>query len=374
MAATLVRVASVALLLSTPVLGCGLLGKLPGGECKALESGNFAAVNVSGGAQVKGKVVAFLEAAHRMKELSVEIEAGLIQSCTELGVAIGLSASDLKAEAGGGDGAEKACGKVSERIEGILKAGGELELSVAPPRCYANIEAMTQCLAGCGAVVEPGKLEASCQGGELAGQCNGECSGSCSAQGGVACEGECQGQCNGTCNGKNVSGSCDGRCEGRCQGECKLAGSAKCGGTCTGSCTVAFTAPQCTGEFKPPKVDASCHAECTAKTAALARCEPPQVFVDAKGEASADLKKLALALRAKLPGIVKVELGIGKRAALAAESVVDAGADLAGVVADAGLEALGCIGAATSMAGSASASVSVSVKASASVSASAGGS
>ena len=373
MAMTHVRVAGVALFVAMPVFGCGLLGKLPGGECKALETGNYASVTVAGGAKVKGKVIAFLKAAKQLQDLSVDVETGLVQSCTELGAAIGLSASDLKAEVGRGEGAEKVCGKVSERIEAIVKAGGELEIGIAPPHCYANVEAMTQCFANCGVVVEPGKLEASCKGGELAGRCQGECRGSCSAQGGVQCEGECQGQCNGTCDGKNVSGSCDGRCEGRCQGECKLSGSAKCSGTCTGSCSVEFKAPQCTGEFKPPKVDASCQAECSAKMAQLAHCEPPQVFVEAKGEASADLKKLALALRAKLPGIVKVQLGMGKRAVLAAEAVVDAGADMAGVIGDAGMEALGCIGAATSMAGSASASVSVSVEASASVSGSASG-
>jgi hypothetical protein len=368
------RWAGSALWLCAATVGCGVLGSLPGGECKALESGNFASVNVSGGASVKGKVVAFLEAAHQLKELSVDVEAGLIQSCAELGVAIGIPAADLKADADGGKGAEKVCNKVSARIEAILEAGGELEIEVAPPRCYANVEAMTQCLAGCGAPVEPGKLEGSCEGGELAGQCSGECSGSCSAQGGVECAGECEGQCNGKCDGKDVSGSCDGKCEGRCQGECKLSGKAKCSGTCTGSCSVELKGPKCTGEFKPPEVDASCHARCSAKTAKQARCEPPQVFVDAKGEASAELKKLALALRAKLPAIVKIQLALGQRAKLAGETVVDAGSEVAGVVSDAGMEALACIGAAVDMAASASASVSVSVEASASVSASAGGS
>lgn len=353
--------------------GCGLLSKLPGGECKALASGNFAAVTVNGGAGAKAKVVAFLEAAHQLKGLAAEVDLSLTQSCTELGVAIGLPAADLRPEPGGA-GAKRVCEKVAARVEAIVKASGSLEIEVAPPHCYANVEAMTQCLAGCGAVVEPGKLEASCKGGELAGRCNGECSGSCSAQGGVQCEGECQGQCNGRCNGNTVSGRCDGRCEGRCQGDCKLSGKAKCEGTCSGSCSVDFVAPSCTGEFKPPKVDVSCQARCSAKTAALVRCEPAQVFVDAKGEASAELKQLALALRATLPKIIKIEVGLGKRVALAAETVVDAGAALPGVVADAGMEALGCIGAAIDMAGSASASVSVSVEASASVSGSAGGS
>jgi hypothetical protein len=367
-----IRVAALALALALPA-GCGALSKLPGGECKALETGNFASVTVNGGASVKGKVVAFLEAAKGLQNLSIEVEAGLIRSCAELGVAIGMPAADLKAEPDEGKGAEAVCEKVSARIEAIVKAGGELEIGIAPPRCYANVEAMTQCLAGCGAAVEPGKLEASCEGGEIAGSCSGECNGTCSAQGGVQCDGECEGQCNGKCDGKDNSGACDGRCEGRCQGECKVSGEAKCNGTCTGSCSVEMKAPKCTGEFKPPKVDASCHARCSAKLAKSARCEPPQVFADAKGEASAELKKLALALRAKLPAIVKIQLAVGKRAALAAEAVVDAGGELPGVVGEAGMEALACVGAGIDMAASASASVSVSVEASASVSGSASG-
>jgi hypothetical protein len=368
-----VRISAMALLLAAPY-GCGLFGKLPVGECKALETGNFASVIVAGSAETKAKVVAFLEAAYQLNELAVEIEAGLIRSCGELGVAIGMPPADMKAEAGGGEGAKAVCDKVAARIDAILQAGGELEIGVAPPRCYANVEAMTQCLAGCGAAVEPGKLEASCEGGEIAGRCDGSCSGTCSAQGGVECSGKCEGSCRGKCNGKDVSGACDGNCEGRCQGECEVSGEAKCSGTCTGSCTVEMKAPKCTGEFKPPKVDASCHARCSAKTAQMAKCEPPQVFVEAKGGASLELKKLALALQAKLPAILKIQLGMGKRAALAAETVVDAGAELPGVVMDAGVEALGCAGAAIEMAGSASASVSVSVEASASVSGSAQGS
>lgn len=360
----------MALLLFAPV-GCGLFGKLPVGECKALESGNFSSVIVAGSAEAKGKVVAFLEAAYQLNELAVEIEADLMRSCGELGVAIGLPAKEMKAEAGGGEGAKQVCDKVAAKIDAIVKAEGELEIGVAPPRCYANVEAMTQCLAGCDAAIEPGKLEASCEGGEIAGQCSGACSGTCSAQGGVKCEGECQGKCQGECDGKDTSGSCEGTCKGTCHGECKLSGEAKCSGTCTGSCTAEFKAPKCTGEFKPPKVDASCHARCSAKTAQMAKCEPPQVFVEAKGDASADLKKLAVALQYKLPAILRIQLGMGKRAALAAETVVDAGAELPSVVADAGMEALGCVGAAIDMAGTASASVSVSVEASASVSGSA---
>jgi len=363
------------LLCSLAVSACGLLGGLPGGSCDQLKSGNFASLEVEGGAEVKGKVVAFLESVVLLDRLVVAMETDLIRTCGELGFAMGIPAHELTAKPDGGKGAEAVCAKVQAKIEGALEANAEaeLEVTISPPRCYADIDAMTACMAGCGAVVEPGELEASCDGGELAGTCSGECSGECSANGDVRCSGACDGVCKGKCDGNQSGGKCDGTCEGSCSGGCKLEGSAKCDGTCTGECSVEFKAPKCTGEFKPPNVDPSCHAKCSAKAAASAICEPPSVDIQVEGQANAELQKVVAGLRAKLPALVKIQLGVAKRLEVAAESIVTAGAELPSVAGEAGMAALGCIGAAVDMAAGASASVSVNVEASASVSGSAGG-
>jgi hypothetical protein len=364
------------LVLGTLGIGaCDLVpGGIPGASCDQLKTGDFSSLQVSGGADVKGKVVAFLEGTFELDKLVVDMEGDLIASCAKLGAALGVPEAELKAEPGGGDGAKAVCSKAQAKIEGILKANAsaKLSISVTPPRCYADITAMTTCLEGCGAVIEPGELKASCKDGKLAGSCNAECSGTCSAEGNVKCTGKCDGTCNGKCEGKDSSGKCDGKCEGECSGGCELAASAKCDGTCTGECSAEFEAPKCTGEFKPPKVDPSCHAKCSAKAAASATCEPPGVDIKLEGEANADIEKLIAALKADLPGILKIQLGSAERIGIAAKSVVSAGAELPSIAADAGLSALGCIGSAVDMAGSASASVSVNVEVSASVSGSAG--
>ena len=355
------------------IVNCNGLA-IPGASCPELDAGNVSAIPVNGSADVKAKVTAFLDASYNINQLAIDMEKDLITSCGELGFAIGLPAAEMKAEADGGKGAEAVCGKVQAKIDNILSASAsaKLELVVTPPRCYADIDTMTSCMEGCGGVIEPGELKASCTEGELAGSCSAECTGTCSAQADVKCSGQCDGTCKGTCDGNQVEGKCDGKCDGSCSGGCKLEGSAKCEGTCTGECSAEFTAPKCTGEFKPPKVDATCHAKCSAEAAKSATCEPPGVQITIEGEADADVQKLVQALRVKLPGILKVQLGTGKRAVLTAKSVVEAGAEIPGIAADAGLQAVGCVGAAVSMAASASVSVNVSIEASASVGGSAG--
>ncbi|MBW2457284.1 MAG: hypothetical protein JRI68_22440 [Deltaproteobacteria bacterium] len=367
--------APVVLLTTVGVSACGLLGGLPGGSCDQLKSGNFASLKVVGGAEVKGKVVAFLESVVLLDRLVVAMETDLIKSCGELGYAIGIPAHELTAKPNGGKGAEAVCAKVSAKIEAVLEANAnaELTVSLSPPRCYADVTAMTSCMAGCGAVIEPGELEASCEGGELAGTCSGECSGECSASGDVRCSGSCDGNCKGKCDGDPSSGKCNGSCEGSCSGGCKLEGSAKCEGTCTGECSVELKAPKCTGEFKPPNVDPSCHAKCSAKAAASAICEPPSVDIKVDGEANAELQRMIVTLQGRLPAILEIQLGTAARLEVAASSIISAGGELPSVAGEAGLAALGCIGAAVDMAAGASGSVSVNVEASASVSGSAGG-
>jgi len=326
-------------------------------------------MSISGSAEIKGQLTGFLEAVYSLDKVAVEMETSLVASCKELGTALEMPEDQLTAELGGGEGAKTVCGNVAAKITEMLNASASVSLSIelGEPTCSVSIDAMTECLAGCGAAIDPGKLEASCEGGEIAGTCSGKCEGSCTVEAGAECNGECGGVCEGKCDGNESKGSCEGTCEGKCSASCKMKGEASCSGSCSGGCDVKMEAPKCTGEFKPPNVDASCHMNCTAKTAASATCDPPSVKIKIEGEASSDIEKLVAALQVSLPKIVNIQLGMAKKLAGTIEGLVQAGKDLPSIAASAGLEAIGCIAGGAAMAISASASISVNVEASASV-------
>lgn len=402
--------------LASPLLvNCGSLPKMPGplgdiadaaGGCPEMESGSFADLKFSGGAEVEGKIKGFLEASFTLDKVVAEMEAGLIASCGQLGKDLGMGAGELKAEKGGGKGAEKVCAAVAAKIQGMLKANADAQIGVEldPPKCYVPIDFMTKCLGGCGSPVDPGKLEASCEGGEISGKCDAECKGKCNVEAGAACSGTCKatcdgkceagfkgscgGNCDGKCDGKNTKGkcegtcegkcdaggkgSCSGSCEGKCTGSCEMKASAKCEGSCSGGCSAEIKEPSCSGEFKPPSVKPECHLQCMAKGAAEFKCDPPNVRVVAKGKASADAVKLIGALQTSLPAILKIQLGTGKKLVATVAGVVKAGAEVKDVAAKAGAKAVVCLAAAVEASASASASIDVNVKASASVGGSVG--
>lgn len=409
--------------LASPLLvncGSGIpgVGNLPGpagdlasaaGGCDEMKQGNIADLKFDGGAEVEGKIKGFLQAAAALDKVTADMEASLIASCGKLGRDLGMTDDELKAEAGGGKGAEKVCNAVAAKVNAAVKANAEAKLSVQidPPKCYADIDFMQNCLSECGSPVQPGKLEASCQGGEISGTCEAECKGTCTVDAGAACSGTCKascsgkceagfkgtcgGKCDGKCDGKESKGAacagtcegkcdakaegvCSGTCEGTCSGSCELKAAAKCSGSCSGGCSAELKAPKCSGEFQPPSVDPSCHLQCTAKGAATATCDPPNVRVVANGKVNADAQKLIGALQASLPAIAKVQLGLGKKVAAAASGVVKAGAEVKDVALKAGGKAIACVATAVDASASATASVDINIKASASVSASASGS
>lgn len=414
----LVTMPVVTMALASPMLvNCGSLpGGLPGplgdvadaaGGCPEMESGNFADLKLQGGAEVEGKVKAFLDASFTLDKMIADMEIALIASCGELGKELGMPEGELKAEPAGGEGAKKVCAAVAAKIDGTLKAnaGAKLSLEVGEPKCYVNVDAMTDCLGKCGSPVDPGKLEASCEGGEISGECSAECKGSCTVEAGAECSGACSGKCegkcevdfkgtcggncDGKCDGKNTkgkcegtcegkcdasaSGSCGGSCEGSCSAECKMEGKADCKGSCSGGCSAEIKEPQCSGDFKPPSVDPSCHLTCTAKGVASAKCDPPTVKVKVEGKANAEIEKLVVALQVVLPKIAKIQLGAAKQIAMSAAGVVKAGAEVKDVAVNAGAKALVCIAAGIEASASASAAIDVNIEASASVSTSASG-
>jgi len=405
--------AAVMLLASPFLLDCG--AKLPGAlgdmadaaSCPQMDNGDFASLKIGGGAEVEGRVRGFLEAAFTLDKMMLELETNLIASCGELGKGLGMTDAEVAAEPDGGKGGEKVCAAVAAKIDGILKANASagIEIDWDPPRCYADVDAMMACFGECGAAIDPGKVEASCDGGEISGKCSGECKGSCSVEAGAQCtgkcaascsgkceggfEGECGGTCDGKCEGKNTKGKCEGKCEGKCDAKasgtcsgkcegscsasCEMEATAKCEGSCSGGCSVEIEKPKCSGEFKPPSVSVDCQMSCGLKGLASATCDPPALRINAAAGASADVEKLVASLQVSLPKILELQLGTAKRLAASVTGVVKAGVEVKDVAASAGLQAATCITAAVAASVSASASIDVNVSASASVGGSAKG-
>ena len=388
----------------------GALGDLAdaAGGCDEMKDGDFAKLQIKGGAAVEGKIKGFLDAAYSFNKVTLEMQADLTASCIELGTSLGVPEAEMKSEEAGDKAVEKACMAVANKISGLFKANASASITVEiePPKCFVPIDAMTECLGACGSPIKGGKLEASCKGGEIAGKCDAECKGSCTAEVGgecsgtckAACQGKCDvnfkgtcgGKCDGQCDGKaskgaackgtcegkcdaGASGSCGGKCEGKCSGTCEIAAKGKCSGTCSGGCSAEIKAPKCTGTFEPPSVDPSCQLSCTMKTIKDVTCDPPNVKIGFKGQASTDLSKLVTALQISLPKIVKIQLGTGKRVATMAAGVVKAGVEVKDVALSAGGKAAACIATGISATASASVSVDVNIKASASVGGSVGG-
>jgi hypothetical protein len=334
------------------------------------------------------------------------MDASLAASCTELGKGLGMKDDELKADSGEGTRAETVCTAVAAKLDASMKANAEAKIGVefTEPKCYVDVSAVQDCFAKCDAAIQPGKLEASCTGGEIRGKCDAECKGKCTVEAGGSCSGTCtascsgkceagfngtcggncdgkcdgkagsKGKCAGTCEGKcdaQAQGSCGGQCDGKCSGGCELKAGAKCEGSCSGGCSAEMKAPECSGEFRPPKVDATCQTSCGAKAAASAKCDPPSLKVVVRGKASADAQKLATTLQASLPGIIRVQLGMGKKLLTALDNVKVAGGAMGDAAISAGGKAVACVKSAVEMSVGAAASISVDVKVSASVSGSA---
>jgi hypothetical protein len=294
--------------------------------------------------------------------LSAEIKAISAEIDSELETACGKLANDLgkKPKRGGAKDACKAAAKAIAALK--AKAGGSFELDVVPPKCSASMDAMADCAAKCDTEYKPGKADVQCEGGELSGSCDAKCKGKCDVEAGAACSGSCSGSCeakfSGTCSGKcdgkcegkttNGAASCEGKCEGSCdagargsckgtcKGECEIKGQAKCKGTCTGKCSAKMKAPKCTGEVKPPEIKADCKAHCNAKVNARMECTPAHVAVKAKGTADAEAtEKLTATLKADLPAVLKVAIGMK-------DKVVKVAGDVDAAVTDVkdGLEAM----------------------------------
>jgi hypothetical protein len=345
------------LLLATPLLaidcyGGGVYGPL-GATCPALNAPDPLSVRYSANAVADGKVKTFVAASRDLVAVSVQMENEAAEACRRMAADLGASPMEMTARDPNQPGAQAqaACGAAAARIDAILRQGVQIQVSVVPPACQANLQAKARCDGACSAQVDPGRVVAQCDPARLSGYCNGTCQGQCDAN--------CRGQCQGQCSAPGPNGQCAGHCAGNCVGTCD--------GVCHAHCAGNWQAPQCQGYVEPPSADAECNASCNAQADFQASCTP--AAVDVRSSPNADLAlRLAATLRVNLPLLLHAELALGKRLAGSVRTVVNVGAQLPRVVGDAGIEALACVAASSSACAKASARIDVSVQASASVS------
>jgi hypothetical protein len=265
-------------------------------------------------------------------------------------------------------------------VQAKFDLAGDISIDFQPPKCEVSAKASIEATAKCDASVDPGSVEASCEGkcevdpGEVnleaacegsaeasltcTGtapnlQCEGTCTGTCELSAAASCEGTCNGTCNGTCSVENASGQCAGECDGTCEGSCELEAGGSCSGSCTGSCE--YTPPSaeceagakaeiechaeasaeppkvncsgsCSGEVTPPSASAECEASAKAEAEINAECHPPSVGVSYEFAAGADADA-QIAFKAWLSGF-KAHMSALAAANARADIVLKAGAGI----------------------------------------------
>ncbi len=120
---------------------------------------------------------------------------------------------------------------------------------------------------------------------------------------------------------------------------------------------------QCQGACSASPGDAECGASCQAHANVHASCTPAVVTVNAQtGDPRA--QRLVTTLQQNLPVLIHAEIALGKRLIHDGQVIAKVGANLPKIVGQAGVHALGCIGAAVEASASASIQINVSVQAS----------
>ncbi len=373
---------------SSGLPGAGGAGEMDLQACSARDWGEAGAAM---------KLEAFLGATAGFLGATADVTDSLTETCRKMAheLNVSVSGNDPKAVC------DPVAARLREELRG-LRAEANLRIAVQskPPRCEASMDAYARCAAACQAEVDPGKVELTCEGGEIVGKCSGTCQGSCrvEAQGqcGGTCEGTCSARCQGTCRGicegrctqtdaegrcigrcdGACHGVCEGGCQGSCQGECWVEGQASCQGECRGGCSVEYTEPRCTGELRAPRVEAACQASCDAKLSAELRCEPGETTVHVEGDVQSNVQeRLARVQRALEVGhaeLLALQIKL-QRLQAAGDRLIAAGRGLQGAAAGLGLQAVRagqCVALSLQQLPRAVASVGVSVQVSVSLSAS----
>lgn len=347
-------IAVAAPLLVVVVAGCenfGPLDSLAGTACPELRGGAMNGMFTTD-PKANGTIRAFVQASGDLDAVANAMEGQVADACMRMGVDLGLSPVQMQPTQGAGGRAQGACGPVAARIDGILRAYGNAQLSVAyvPPECRFGADAYASCAAQCNVSVDPGYVVAHCAPGRLSGTCQGTCNG--------GCDGVCNGSCQGACSAAGPGGQCAGECSGTCHGQCSA--------TCHAQCQGQWVAPRCDVDARAPSADAKCDASCKAHAEITAACTPARVWVQG-GAQVADVARLAGTLQANLPALLTAQIGYGKRLAADIQALADVAVDVGRVLGDVGAHGAACIAGAGAVLGQAQASVQVSVSVSASV-------
>jgi hypothetical protein len=308
--------------------------------------------NYSANVQANAKIRAFVQAAKDVAGVAEQMERLAAEACLRMGADLGIPPQQMAPrDSRPGSRAQAACNAVGAAIDGILRAGVQVQVVATPPQCQASAQAEARCQGACDVQVDPGQIVAQCEPARLSGHCQGTCIGQC--------DGSCYGQCQGQCSAYDAQGRCAGQCQGQCTGQCDT--------TCHAHCQGQWQAPKCEGHVTPPSADAECNASCRAHANVQASCTPPvvQVQVSQGVEMAA---RLAATLQANLPQLLYAQIALGQRLIGDVQIVVDVGRQLPRIVGQAGAQALACIAAASEASIQASASINVSIQASASVS------
>ncbi|MFW6052056.1 MAG: hypothetical protein ACODAU_12840 [Myxococcota bacterium] len=302
------------------------------------------------------KVEGFMLATSKFLHATADVQDQLMGTCKDMGSALGMPAAKLSGDV------RTVCNNVAGELSSTMRdvraeANLQVEVVSTPPKCEVNVDAYAECAAECDARYEPGKVDIQCEGGYIAGQCDARCTGECNVDvrgkcGGAcegscegSCEGKCEGHCDGQCSQRGPDGQCNGRCQGTCHGscsagcqgscdgECWVKGEANCQGSCRGGCSVDYKEPYCTGDVKPPQVEASCKASCDARFNADAQCEPGHTEVYVSGDASSNVEdkvaKARAAIKAGYGGLLATREKL-RRLRESGQLMVDAGGQLRG--------------------------------------------
>lgn len=326
----------------------GMGGDMDGLACPELRGGALGA-SFTSDVKANATLRAFVQASADLSEVSAKAEAEVSSACTKMGRDLGLSDEQM------GEGTAAKCNALNAKIDAILGAGATVKATFTPPQCTASAEAHAECSGQCSGSVDPGAIIARCDPAQLSGTCEGTCGGSC--------EGTCKGDCQGECAARDAGGRCTGQCKGTCRGECS--------GSCHTTCQGTWKAPRCEGSISGPSANVKCNTSCQARAELTAKCTEPKINVVASAN-TGEMAKLVATLEANLPVLIRAQFAYGKRVADNVQALVQVGADLPGVLGQAGVHALACVAASASAVANAQASISVSVKASASVSGKAG--
>lgn len=277
----------------------------------------------------------------------------------------------------------------------MVAPAGMVMISVQEPGCSFSASAQAHCEAGCTSNVmctaELGDITARCTPGKLTGRCDAMCSGSCtgSAEVAVSCQGTCSGSCEGTCmgtctdagdgaggsSGTACRGTCSGMCMGRCRGECQIAAQAQvmCEAQCSGGCSIAYKAPKCTVELKPPSASctgsAECHASCKASASVHAECHEGKIVITGAGTVS---PAILATLKLHIPHLYTIAKARGKLLLDNLGALVQAGVTLTGKAPALSVKAGACVIPAAAAVSTANDVIRSAVEASKSVSAAVG--